>query len=274
MKRTIFEIILGVIAIGGIAAYVVEHQQVQKSHQVVAQWQEHVVELNAQIQTLEANRTPEDTTSSEAVEAQTTQPPSPDPTIKPVESEKTTQRESTGAYDFRETTWGMSRNEVVASEGEDPLKEGDNIEGLHYIVYTTTLLGGTITHEVFIIYYFIEDQLFGGRYNILTKHSNNNDYLVDFDALKNIITKKYGTPEEETVWKDDSNKDDKDRWGMAVKTGDLEKYAAWETPTTEITLQLKGDNYKINFAIRYGAKDETLKQAVENQQNKAEGSAL
>ncbi len=152
-------------------------------------------------------------------------------------------------FDFRQTSWGMSKTEVIQSEGTSPLVDKVNIDGFPYIGYTTNLVVGDTSQEVLIIYYFIQEKLFFARYNIITKHSNLNDYLTDFEMFKTILSPKYGIPEEETLWKDDLYKDDPQDWGMAIATGDLQKFATWETATTTIILQLKGDNYNLKIAI-------------------------
>lgn len=91
--------------------------------------------------------------------------------------------------------------------------------------------------------------------------------------MKTAISKKYGQPEEDTNWKDKSSKDDREGWGMAIMQGQLEKSALWETERTEIILQLKGENDKANFVVKYESKDPDLKRMVTKHTEKPQQSS-
>lgn len=178
-------------------------------------------------------------------------------------------------YDFRKATWGMSMEQVIESEGADPVKEGVSILDTPYIAYMLKMKVGETNHDLFAAYYFIEDQLYFAKYYVNTKHSNSNDFLTDFDEFRNVLLQKYGEPkEEETVWKDELYKDKRERWGLAIETGKMEKYTLWETDSTTIMLRLTGDNYKINFEIRYETKDEHLLGLEEQQKTKQEQNSF
>ena len=93
-------------------------------------------------------------------------------------------------------------------------------------------------------------------------HSNENDYILDFNKLKEILTKKYGKPiEDERLWKNDLYRDDPQYWGFAISLGHLIYLATWETPATDttdttiITLLLNGENFEIMFCIEYLSKN-------------------
>lgn len=177
--------------------------------------------------------------------------------------------------DFRKASWGMSKADVIKSEGAEPLKEGMSVLDTPYIGYQVRMRVGENNHELATAYYFVEDQLYFAKYVILTTHTNLNDYLIDFEDFKVTLTKKYGEPlKDDTVWKDELYKDDQSNWGTAISTGRMEKSAIWETETTRIVLQLKGDNYKISFEIRYETKDERLLALEEQLKAKKEQSAF
>jgi ankyrin repeat protein len=116
-----------------------------------------------------------------------------------------------------------------------------------------------VLHEMIAVYYFIEDQLHFAKYTIVTEHSNTNDYFDDFNAFEQVISKKYGESEQTTWWKSSTYQGQKEYWGLALESGDLEKHATWETETTKILLRLRGDNFKVEFEVRYSTKDPTLR---------------
>ena len=118
------------------------------------------------------------------------------------------------AGDFRNVTWGMSRAEVIAQEGADPAKEGMSLLGTPYLAYPAKMKVGSTTHTMIAGYYFVDDQCYFGKYVIQTEHSNDNEFLTDFDALHTALSKKYGPAiQDDTIWKDDCYKDDPSKWG-------------------------------------------------------------
>jgi flagellar basal body-associated protein FliL len=164
------------------------------------------------------------------------------------------------SFDFRKTRWGMPKEDVIHSEGREPETDMINVEGFNNVVFTDHLLGKSVG----IIYHFVQSQLFASRYQLMEYRSNSNDYFTDFKDFKQGLTKKYGKPRKEvTNWKNDMMKDKPQYHGHAVLTGDLEKFAYWETETTSIVLQLKGNKDEVNCAIRYETKDAQLQKLVE-----------
>lgn len=88
-------------------------------------------------------------------------------------------------HTFRKTKWGMSIAEVKSSEPLDVVKEKDDLLG-----YKTNVIG----KDVFVAYFFIDNQLVRARYVLAESHSNNNDYIIDYNDFKEILIKKYGPP--------------------------------------------------------------------------------
>jgi hypothetical protein len=43
-----------------------------------------------------------------------------------------------------------------------------------------------------VIYIFAGDKLTRAKYSIIEEHSNKNDYISDYKAIKELLTKKYG----------------------------------------------------------------------------------
>ena len=159
-------------------------------------------------------------------------------------------------YDFRKTNWGMSKEQVKATEDKKPDGESDIIND---VLYYKTKIGN---NNFEYLYYFLEDKLYSGFYLFTGEHTNENLYIDDYEELKEILAKKYGKPIiDEVIWENDLYKDDKSEWGIAISVGDLTYWALWETPTTEICLMLRGDNYEITLGITYKIRE--LKKWIE-----------
>lgn len=151
------------------------------------------------------------------------------------------------AGDFRNARWGMSVAEVKLSETAKLLDESDGI-----LLYESSLSG----LDVFVGYVFTNGILVRGKYISVERHSNRNDYITDYNTLKDLLTKKYGAPIDENVfWLDDLYRDDYSDWGFAVSLGHLKYFDSWETERTAITAALYGDNYEITHGIEYKSKE-------------------
>jgi hypothetical protein len=151
-------------------------------------------------------------------------------------------------YDFRKANWGMSKEQVKATEDKKPDIDADTALG-----YSNIMIGG----EPFTcVYLFLEDKLYHSGYSPFVTHTNKNLYIDDYENLKETLTKKYGKPKsDKVVWINDLYKDDKQEWGHAISRGDLSYVATWETSTTEIVLTLSGDNYRVVLIIGYDSKE-------------------
>jgi len=151
-------------------------------------------------------------------------------------------------YDFRETTWGMSKEQVKATEDGKPGIEDDTS-----LAYKATING----KEFACAYSFLEDKLYAGGYIFIGEHTNENLYIEDYEDIKETLTKKYGKPKTEMpgLWNNDLYKDDKSNWGKAISMGHLGYGASWETSTTRIYFSLWGDNYNIKLALYYTSKE-------------------
>lgn len=148
--------------------------------------------------------------------------------------------------DFRKATWGMSKQEVIKSEGKKPKQTADNV-----IVYNDNIAG----LSCYAGYIFTENKLTRGSYIFTVKHSNNNDYIADYENIKNLLKKKYGEPEADSiVWKNDLFRSEHQQWGTAISIGHLVYYSTWETENTSVELSLTGENYKMEFRLDYMSK--------------------
>ena len=150
--------------------------------------------------------------------------------------------------DFRSINWGMNRDQIKAIEKEKILTETEK-----YVAYETKVSG----FPVWLVYNFIDDKCVNSRYMIKVEHANDTLFVDDYKKLKGLLIKVYGAPiEDEIIWKDDLYKDDETEYGMAISIGDLFYYSTWENDKTFISLELGGDNYKVDhFIIFYDSKE-------------------
>ena len=150
-------------------------------------------------------------------------------------------------YDFRNTNWGMTSQEVIDSEPLKLIANQDN-----QLFYITSIL----TRECYLFYNFQNnDKLSSAGYFFQIKHTNFNSYIDDYFEVQDAIVSKYGEPlENNRIWTNDLFKDNEQFWGTAISMGYLQYKSTWETEKTKIILKLYGDNYEIHLGLIYGDK--------------------
>jgi len=147
--------------------------------------------------------------------------------------------------DFRNANWGMTYSQVKSSESAKLVKESSDL-----LAYQTTLAD----FDAFVLYIFAGGKLTRTQYKIIETHTNKNDYISDYNTLKELLQKKYGnTTGDEKIWKNELYKDDLSEWGFAVSLGHLVYYATWKTAKTDVILSLSGENYEIETVIEYSS---------------------
>jgi hypothetical protein len=156
---------------------------------------------------------------------------------------------------FRNTLWGMSKEQVKKAEASEFIKEdkvGGEVKGLDIIVYVTEVAGLDCT----IGYYFADNMLTRARYLITEEHTNKNLYIGDFEKIKGKLNQKYSSPKrDDAIWSNELYKDDHSEYGTAVGIGHLMYVAEWYPPETTIQMLLRGDNYKITLWVEYTGDD-------------------
>jgi hypothetical protein len=145
---------------------------------------------------------------------------------------------------FRNASWGMTRDEVIKSEGKGPDRPDELL-----LVYDDVTVSDM---NCVLAYKFDKDKLIGGIYYFAEAHTNENDYITDYATLVAGLTEKYGEPTTSKVnWKNDLFKDEPQDYGLAVSIGDLEYQSIWNLDNANIICSLYGDNYKISLAVVY-----------------------
>ena len=146
-------------------------------------------------------------------------------------------------YNFRNTRWGMTQEEVIAAETMDPIEKDKNS-----ITYKTRVL----EKDVALRYVFAQDKLIGASYMLDDNYINSEQFIQTYAQFKKELIKKYGQPVKDiTQWKNDAFKKDRSKWGMALSLGYLEYFTFWETPVTTVSCGLKEKNYQVLCSVEY-----------------------
>jgi hypothetical protein len=147
--------------------------------------------------------------------------------------------------DYRNADWGMSRADVIHLEGREPDQTRGDIIGYNATIAGLKVLAG---------YVFADDQLVRGKYVLLERHTNKNQYIADFEKLADLLSEKYGESKKEVYWKNNLYRDDADRHGMAISAGHVTVTHRWNTERTNIILGISGDNFEISVGLEYTSK--------------------
>ena len=170
--------------------------------------------------------------------------------------------------DFRNTRWGMKKDKVLSTEKNKPLEAPPDNQ--YFVAYYTGEVAG---FKAYYKYSFLDDVLVKGGYLLKEKHTNKNEYIEDYIKLKEVLTRKYGSPIRDDIqWYNDLYKNRLQDYGLAASIGHLAFQSDWETDRTLIRLTLKGDNFNINMGIIYTSK--IHKELIDKAKNKSEEQGL
>jgi hypothetical protein len=96
--------------------------------------------------------------------------------------------------DFRKTTWGMTKAQVLATEPLKPVIRDDEA-GLTVVAYKSVTVAGMTGN---LVYIFAEDKLVRAKYMFEEEHSNKTDHITDYETLDDTLGEKYGKPSSTT----------------------------------------------------------------------------
>lgn len=146
---------------------------------------------------------------------------------------------------FRGVRWGATLEQVKASRPAEPLHEGES----------AIQFEGSLNNEPIIeLFIFHDGRLARGKCISTANYVNDNNYLRSFSALKDLLTEKYGQPNQDAeYWSNDLFKDDPDSWGTALASGHLSRFVQWAKPSGDVWLALKGENYEVEFELEYNS---------------------
>ena len=151
-------------------------------------------------------------------------------------------------YTFRFTSWGMTSEEVIASEPKlDPIEKSEN-----FIKFKTQVLGKNVE----LAYLFVQNKLIGSTYKLEDNYINSRHFISTYQKFKTALAQKYGpAKKEEIIWLNDAYRNVGNKKGLALSLGHLEYFASWETPDTTIASSLKEENFYVNCSVAYSSKE-------------------
>lgn len=101
-------------------------------------------------------------------------------------------------------------------------------------------------------YEFLDSRLSSVMVLFTEQRTAHSSHIADYEKLKDLLTKKYGTPNaDEVVWKESLYEDDPQHRGTALALGHVVFRSEWKTPETRIRLVLGAENFKVFHAITY-----------------------
>ena len=134
---------------------------------------------------------------------------------------------------FRKTVWRMSKQQVIAIEGE-PYYQPKNV-----LLYNGVNVGGK---DAVVMYVFHANKLVKGFYIFGMKNTMKSEFVRDFNDVFPILESKYGAPDVVVeVWVDSLSQEKyKGRYGSAVANCSLKRKCIWNTEHTTISQFLMG----------------------------------
>lgn len=150
---------------------------------------------------------------------------------------------------FRNVSWGMTKNEVKSAERNATFVGDDEAS----LFYEGTIVGC----DAFIYYKFVNDKLDGGGYLIDNEHDVSD--VTAYEKLQELMEKKYGEPESKGLeQKYPSKKLRIDTYGdlaNAIASGMAKLKCVWRTDESIIILVCDEDTEKHNVTVHAIYKD-------------------
>jgi hypothetical protein len=127
----------------------------------------------------------------------------------------------------------MTQSDVISSEEKmDPVERTENM-----ITYKTQISN----KNVLLNYLFAQDKLVGAFYKLDDNYLNSDHFIQTYLQFKRILTEKYGLPSEEfTNWLNDTYRNNRKKWGLAMSLGHTEYATFWKTQNTTMAVDPKG----------------------------------
>lgn len=141
---------------------------------------------------------------------------------------------SSQKHDFRLSTWGMSMEQVSETEGRKADSSGDD-----YLMYDNIVV---LNMPCSVFYGFEDGKLNSGQYMFDMRQFNEKDYITCYKVIVDNIAEYMGPPSVSNAdWKNDTYKNEPDKYGLAIASGDLGYMSFWETDQVTVTCSLEGD---------------------------------
>ena len=151
-------------------------------------------------------------------------------------------------FNFRKTTWGMSRDQVKASEDTKPTGEKQEV-----ITFRDALAG----IPAIVGYIFDGGKLIRAGYLMRGTHDNPDQYVKDYDKVKTLMIKRYGAPaQDEMLWKEGvKQSQDPGQFGKDACNGDLTYITIWTDGVTMIKERLSGEGGICKHGVMFDSVD-------------------
>ena len=146
-------------------------------------------------------------------------------------------------HNFRNTRWGMTPDQVKAAEGKEPQNKSPG-----ELLFDTYFKG----ERVGVRYKFSGNALRSGGVIFQNKHPQEIFYVQDYAKRRADLTTQYGEPVlDEEIWYNRLYEGVSERMGFAVSIGHLKLRSKWRTKSTDILLELKGEDYDMTLVLSY-----------------------
>jgi hypothetical protein len=161
-----------------------------------------------------------------------------------------------GEFSFRKTTWGMSREQVKASEDSAPTGDKPDV-----ITYRGEVEG----IPVIVGYLFDGDKLIKAGYLMQGSYEDPNSYVSDYNKVKDFLINEHGTPaQDEVLWGEGEEVEDPDKFGESVCGGKLRYSTFWADGVTVIRQSLDGEDGKCKHGVMFESVELSIKKTIEN----------
>jgi hypothetical protein len=126
----------------------------------------------------------------------------------------------------------MTQSDVISSEEKMAVERTEN--------------------NVLLNYLFAQDTLVGAFYKLDDNYLNSDHFIQTYLQFKQVLTKKYGPPSEEfTNWLNDTYRNNRNKWGLALSLGHTEYAAFWKTQNTTIECSLREEDYNVLCIVEF-----------------------
>ncbi len=154
---------------------------------------------------------------------------------------------------FRNSSWGMTPDEVKLTETGTPITDNENL-----VLYKETFLDMPTKMG----YIFKNGKLIKGAYLFQESYENPDEYIVTYEKIKSTLIKDFGPPSlDEIKWLDEGASE-QEASGQSVCEGKVLYKSEWVELDTMILLLLEGADNKCRQGIVFESKSNYL---IENQ---------
>ena len=167
--------------------------------------------------------------------------------------------------DFRQASWGMTQEEVKETENSVPTEEMPNV-----ITYVNEFEG----IPVITGYLFEDGKLNRAGYVMTNSYPEPEDYVRDFNKLRDSYTASYGRPSYDMLnWKEGAQSDiGAKAYAQAACDGDVQYLAGWDRDESVVRLMLHGRDGKCELGVMYESKQYYINPEVKQKELEKGGS--